>query len=147
MTEAGRSESEEPVELNISTERVCFIIVKAREFDAKVDPVELDPGSNPADDEEAEVLEDLPDDATQSELREAINDLNEDETADLVALVWIGRGDFDRSDLEEARALARERHRRRAGAYLIGIPTLGDLLEEGLSALGHSCEEFEINRL
>ena len=140
-------ESESPAELNISTEKVCFIIIKAREFDVKVDPVEPDPASNPADDGQSEILEDYPDDPTQAELREAIDDLNEDETADLVALAWIGRGDFDRGDLEEARALARERHRRRAGDYLVGMPTLGDLLEEGLDALGHSCEEFEINRL
>ena len=136
-----------PAELNISTEKVCFIIVKAREFDVKVEPVEPDPGSNPADDGQGEILEDYPDDPTQAELREAIDDLNDDETVDLVALAWIGRGDFDRGDLEEARALARERHRRRASQYLTGMPTLGDLLEEGLDALGHSCEEFEINRL
>src|ERR1700722_11013228 len=136
-----------PSELNIRTEKVCFIIIKAREFDVKVEPVEPDPASNPADDGQSEILEDYPDDPTQAELREAIDDLNDDETVDLVALAWIGRGDFDRGDLEEARALAQERHRRRAGEYLIGMPTLGDLLEEGLDALGHSCEEFEMNRL
>ncbi|MGA9084443.1 MAG: DUF3775 domain-containing protein [Pseudolabrys sp.] len=31
--------------------------------------------------------------------------------------------------------------------YLLGMPLLGDFLEEGLSLLGYSCEEFEINRL
>jgi hypothetical protein len=36
-----------PIELNISPEKVCYIIIKAREFDAKVEPVEPDPGSNP----------------------------------------------------------------------------------------------------
>src|SRR5262249_31221737 len=128
------------------TEKVCFIIIKAREFDVKVDPVDPDPGSNPADDGESEVLEDN-DDATQLELREAIDDLNEDEVVDLIALAWIGRGDFDRGDLEEARTLARERHRRRSSSYLIGLPTLGDLLEEGLGAVGHSCEDYEVNRL
>src|ERR1043166_580341 len=106
MSETDRSaspDSDTPAELNISPEKVCFIIIKAREFDVKVEPVEPDPASNPADDGQSEILEDYPDDPTQTELRDAIDDLNDDETTDLVALAWIGRGDFDRSDLEEAR--------------------------------------------
>ena len=51
-------EAIESVAINIDLSEVCFIIIKAREFDAKVDPVEPDPGSNEADDGEREVLED-----------------------------------------------------------------------------------------
>src|SRR5579863_3872940 len=122
---------ETPVELNISGDKVCFIITKAREYDAKVDPVEPDPGSNPADAGEREVLEDYSDDATESELRAAIDALNEDEVIDLIALAWLGRGDFDKAEWTEARSLAGERHRRHSGAYLTGMPMLGDYLEEG----------------
>ncbi len=46
------------VEINISPEKVCYIIVKPREFDAKVEPVEPDPASNPSDDADHEILED-----------------------------------------------------------------------------------------
>lgn len=136
-----------PVELNISAEKVCYIIVKAREFDAKVDPVEADPGSNPTDDGEREVLEDYAGDPTFAELRTAINDLNDDEVVDLIALAWLGRGDFDKAGWEEARALATERHQHRSAAYLTGMPALGDYLEDGLGQLGFSCEDFEVNRL
>ncbi len=38
-------------------------------------------------------------------------------------------------------------HNDRTAAYLLGIPLLGDFLEEGLSMLGRSCAEFEIGRL
>jgi hypothetical protein len=140
---------EEPaaVELNISIEKVCYIIVKAREFDAKVDPVEPDPGSNPADSGEREVLEDYADDPAVDELRTAINGLNDDEVIDLIALAWLGRGDFDKAEWPEARKLATERHHHRSAAYLMGMPALGDYLEEGLSVLGYSCEDFEIDRL
>jgi hypothetical protein len=134
-------------ELNISPEKVCFIIVKAREFDAKVEPIDPDPGSNPADDGEREILEDYSDDPTAAELRAAIDTLNDDEIIDLIALAWLGRGDFAASEWQECRALARERHRRRSADYLVGMPALGDYLEEGLAALGYSCEDYEIDRL
>jgi len=133
-----------PIELNISAEKVCFIVVKARAYDVKVPPVEPEPGSNPADDGEREVIEDYADDPTAAELRSAIDDLNEDEVLDLIALAWVGRGDFGREEWQEARELAGERHRRRSARYLMGIPTLGDFIEEGLVQLGHdSCEEIE----
>ncbi len=137
----------EAVELNISIEKVCYIIVKAREFDAKVDPVEPDPGSDAIDDGMSEVLEDYADDPTLAELSSAIASLNEDEVVDLIALAWLGRGDFDSAEWEDARALASERHAQRPASYLTGMPALGDYLEEGLDELGYSCEDFEIGRL
>ena len=140
-------EQEDATELNIAIDKVCYIIVKAREFDAKVDPVEPDPGSNPADDAEREILEDYADDPTATELKSAIDGLNEDEVIDLVALAWLGRGDFAAGEWAQARRLASERHRRHSAAYLSGMPALGDYLEEGLSLLGHSCEDEEIDRL
>lgn len=127
-----------PVALNINTEKVGFIILKAREFDAKVEPVEPDPGSNPADDAEREILEDYQDDPTLEELRGAIDSLDDDEIVDLIALAWVGRGDFERKEWPEARRLAGERHRQHSADYLIGMPALGDYLEEGLATLGHS---------
>jgi len=134
-------------ELNISTDKVCYIIIKAREFDVKVTPVEPDPGSNPTDSDDSEILGDYDDDPTLAELRSAINDLNEDEVVDLIAMVWVGRGDFTRNEWREARALAGERHKQHSAAYLMGIPMLGDFLEEGFTELGHSCEDEETGRL
>jgi uncharacterized protein DUF3775 len=140
-------EGEEPVEINIDPNKVCFIIVKAREFDAKVDPVEPDPGSNESDDGEREILEDYADDPTLEELRSAIGILDDDEVIDLIALAWLGRGDFTRDEWENARTLATERHRPNSSAYLVGMPALGDYLEEGLAALGYSCEDDDARHL
>lgn len=136
----ARDYQNDPVELNISADAVCYIIAKAREFDVKVDPVEPDPGSNPIDSDESEILQDYPDDPTEDELRQAIDDLNVDEIVDLIALAWVGRGDFGPEEWEAAKALARERHHAHSAAYLMGIPTLPEYLEEGFSALGHACE-------
>jgi hypothetical protein len=143
-----RKEREQAMpELNISPEKVCYITIKAREFDAKVEPVEPDPGSNPADSGMREILEDYADDPTFAELRTAIDDLNDEEVIDLIALAWLGRGDFAKDGWQEARTLARERHRRHSSRYLMGMPTLGDYLDEGLDMLGYSCDEYEMGRL
>jgi hypothetical protein len=125
----------------IDTEIVCRIIERAREFDAKVDVVEPDPGSNPGDDEMRGVLEDYADDATAELLRQAINDLNDDEQIELVALAWVGRGSFSAEEWADAVAEARRAHNARTAAYLMGQPMLGDLLEEGLAAFGLGCGE------
>ena len=130
-------ESPEPLELNISDEKLAFLVLKAREFDAEVDPAEPDPGSNPTDDRDVGVLEDLPDNSVEAELRDALRALNEDEAIDVIALMWIGRGDFSREEWGEARRLATERHRRDPTGYLMGNPTLADDLEEGAEAVGH----------
>lgn len=133
--------------LAISTEKVCFAIAKARAFDAKVEIVEPDPGSNPSDEDMREVLEDYADDPTYDELRTLIDEMNEDEQIDLVALAWLGRGDYTRDQWSAVRGEARAAHSDHTAAYLLGIPQLGDYLEEGLAMLGFSCEDFEMGRL
>ncbi len=138
---------DEKVELNISPEKVCFLIIKAREFDAKEGPNESDPGSNPSDDKEASVLEDQPDDPVVEEITSLIDSLSMDEQIDLVALTWLGREDYSADDWLTVREEAARAYNNRTAAYLLGIPQLGDFLEEGLSTLGYSCEEFEMERL
>ena len=133
---------ETPLPIDIDLDTLGFIIVKAREFDAKVPPLDPDPGSNPADDGEDAILSDHPRDATRSELRAAIDNLNDDEVGDVIALAWVGRGDYDKRGWGEARMLARERHRRHSSDYLLGMPALGDYLEEGLAELGYATEDI-----
>lgn len=133
----------EPVDLNVNPETVCAIIRKAREFDLKVNPVGTESGSNPTDDQERSVLEDNGDGADTEELRGMIDRLDEDEIIDLIALAWTGRGNFTRDEWGDARALADERHRRQSADYLVGIPLLGNCLEDGLEELGYSCTDYE----
>lgn len=125
----------------INVDKVCFIVLRARVLDAKVVPIEPDPGSNPADDGGLEILEDLPDDLTAQELRQAIEDLNEDEQIELVALAWVGRGTYTAEEWDDAVAEARRAHNARTAEYLLGIPLLSDYLLEGLAAFGLSCSE------
>ncbi len=145
QTEIADDENESP--LTISPEKVCFIIIKAREFDAKDEVTEPDPGSNPTDDKEVAVLEEHEDDPVVQELTSLINSLSEDEQIDLVALAWLGRNDYSAGDWPAVREEAARAHNQRTAEYLLGMPLVSDFLEEGLSMLGFSCEDFEIGRL
>ncbi len=151
-----RSDQTEPDEayadeaLTIPAEQVCFLIVKAREFDVKDADSELESGSNASDDQMVSVLEDSGEDSVQQELVSFISNLTEDEQIDLVALAWLGRDDNTLEDWPSVREEAAGSHRSRRGGtarYLLGMPLLADYLEEGLTMFGKSCEQFEIGRL
>jgi hypothetical protein len=134
--------------LSISPEKVCYLVIKAREYDAKDALTEPDPASNASDDMMVSVLEDQPDDPVESELESLISDLNEDEQIDLVALSWLGRGDGSFEDWKAIRAEAADAHNdRTTSSYLLGTPLLADYLEEAIAQFGESCEEYEIGRL
>ncbi|WP_435311044.1 DUF3775 domain-containing protein [Primorskyibacter sedentarius] len=100
--------------LDISTRKVAQIIVMSRELNR-----------------------------AEGELRAFIDALNEDEQAELVALMWIGRGSFEVDDLQEAIATAKQEATTPTADYLIGTPHLSDHLESALEALGISASDEE----
>jgi hypothetical protein len=128
-------------ELGISTEKVGFLIEKARQYDVKEAATDPDSGSNAADDDMVDVLQDTGQDPVGREITGFINALSEDEKVDLVALMRLGRGDAsleEWSDLREEAGGQRDRHTAR---YLLGEPMLGDLLAQGLDEFGLSWDE------
>jgi hypothetical protein len=128
--------------LTIPLEKLAYIVEKAREFDAEV-PSDVEEGSNAADDDERQILLDTPDNPTEQELRDAIDGLGVPERQELLALMWLGRGDYDAESWSEALRQARETQSSTETNYLVGTPLLGDYLEEGASALGLSLEDFQ----
>jgi hypothetical protein len=133
--------------LSISPEKICFIVVKARQLDAKDAVTDPNEGSNPTDDAMISVLEDHRDDPVVQELTGFIGALNEDEQIDLVTLAWLGRGDGEIGDWETLRAEAARAHNNRTASYLLGMPLLPDHLEDGLAEFGLSCEDYESGHL
>lgn len=131
--------------LSIPLETLTYIIEKAREFDVEVPPVLTDDGSNPIDDEAGDttILEDRVDNPTAEELTAALEQLNDDQRDEIVALTWLGRGDYTKDDWDEAVETAHERHNGAETHYLLGTPLLADLLEEGAAQLGYSREDLE----
>lgn len=133
--------------LSISPEKIFYVIVKAREFAAKDAVTDPEPSSSSTDDHMIAVLEDQPDDPSFDEVHEFINSLSEDEQVDLVALSWLGRGDYTVDDWEEVRGEAADAHNDRTAEYLLGMPLLPDYLEEGLEVLDISLDDYEMGRL
>lgn len=77
------------------------------------------------------------------QIADYIDGLNEDESLDLVALMWVGRGTYSPDQFEQAREVAEEEATHTASEYLLGTPLLADYLEDGLEAMGISVEDAE----
>ena len=122
-------------ELNLNPEFLRSLILKLRAVMAQEELVSPDSGSNPSDDEAAATLQESPDNLTRAEIVAEVEDLEPDQQAELVALMWIGRGDLDPEEWDEAKALAVERHERATADYLLSQPHVADYIEEGLDRL------------
>ncbi len=124
--------------MDIAPEKVAHVIIKAREYDAKVDAwnTDNDDEANGGDDSSA-------DQGMREEITGFIEALNDDEQADLVALCWVGRGTFEPEDFAEAVETARNERVNSVASYLLGVPLLADFLEEGLEKMGFSVEDAE----
>ena len=135
-----------PQELTISAAKICYFIMKARQFDTKDEVTEPDPASNASDDQMIAVLEDHADDPVQEELTALVAAMSEDEQVEMVALLWLGRGDGTLEEWPDLRAEALRVHGTRGvstARYLLGTPLVSDYLEEALAVLGKSCDQDE----
>lgn len=127
--------------MNLSPDQVLSFVDRARQYDMKVADTDPDSGSNASEDRFVDVLMSTPEDSVLAELRGFLTALNVDQQAELVALAWIGRGDFEAEGFDDAVAFAHERSGDRGVArYLLGIPNVGDLVNEGLAAMGEDTE-------
>jgi hypothetical protein len=159
--------------LEMDVDKVCFVVVKMREYEEEglirsetdedriglddesaetdEDDLEAVEGGTVGDPEEEDVEEELADegstDGIYEELLTFVRNLDEEEQIELVALAWLGRGDYDVEQWGEAKEAAQERHNARTAQYLLGIPLLPDYLEEGLAAFDLSCVDFDESRL
>lgn len=131
-------------ELSIGPDTVRLFVLKAKAICAAMNDdyaggseheVELDGDSRESHNHDG-LAEEEEENLTEEELRELIDDLNVDEASELVALVWVGRGDYDAAEWADAVAEARQRGNKRTSSYLLGMPMLADYLEEGLEAIG-----------
>jgi hypothetical protein len=129
-------------ELTINPDAAFAIMLKAREFDAKVEQTDPDSGSNPSDDGGIDTLETDDSDDTQREIDSAISDLNDDEQLDLIALILVGREDYTLEEWESARREAGTVGRAHVAKFVTDIPLVSDFLEEGLSQFNLTVRDY-----
>lgn len=126
-------------EVNLAT--VCRLIDLAEEFHAHQN---VDFSESPraiGDDFTAEALETHEDNTFLAEFRSVVDDLNPDEQQQIVALLWLGRGDYEMDEWNAALEYAAEAWTPSTGDYLIAHPMLADHLATGLEQFDLSCEE------
>lgn len=155
--------------IEMDSDKICYLIVKMREFEEegliRAEFDQDDEGSNLHLDDEGEddgelegeegfvsfEEQDEDDEASEDgfldELVGFIQALDEEEQIELVALAWIGRGDYEKDEWTAALKAARERHNERTAQYLLGMPLIADYLEEGLAAFDLSCTDFDESRM
>ncbi|KTC90612.1 DUF3775 domain-containing protein [Fluoribacter dumoffii] len=124
--------------LNLDTETICDLLDKARQFQVKEEV------SFPEVTEEMDanyVLADYQNDPVYQEVIEYIDNLRPDQQATLVALMYLGRGDYAQDEWEDALTFALEEVTEHTGEYLLSRPTVADDIGRGLNMLGLSCEE------
>ncbi len=129
--------------MDIAPEKVAHVIIKAREYGAKVGAWNDTTEEGDAEEDPSAILEDFTNDPTRAEIAGFIERLNYDEQANLVALVWVGRGTFEKEEFAEAVETARNERVNATASYLLGIPLLADYLEEGLEKMGYSVDDIE----
>ncbi len=132
------------MELSVSLEDVCRIVIRLREYEAQVPAVDPDDGSNPTDDKDVSVLEDEANISVEEELTAAIEDLGEEQAVELVALALVGRGSFDAPEWDEALEAAAEeiKSASSAAAIILELPMGASYVEAGLAAFDLSCDDF-----
>jgi len=124
-------------------ETLCRIILRAREYEAQV-PTDYDGGEAPenVDNEESgetlSVLDDSINTSVEEELIASIEDLAEDQQAELLAFAWIGQGTYDAADWDEAVEAAAEENN--IVEELMDMPMLASVLEAGMAAFDISCD-------
>ena len=131
-------------ELRISSDKVCAFIEAAREVAGKV-PSTAGDRTTTGDDSRLVTLDEPEgdgegEDGRRREMVEFVAGLNVEEQADLLALIWLGRGDYDISEWNDALTEAEARIAARDPDYMIGDAALPEYLGGGLEAFGWSCD-------
>jgi hypothetical protein len=124
--------------MDLNPDTVFFIVDKARAFQIKEQMTNPEEPLDPSGESAREALKDDADDPAFQELKTTIDDLEPDQQVSLVALMWVGRGDYSADEWDDAFENAGGSWNERSAEYLIGTPLLADYLHMGLEELGYT---------
>jgi hypothetical protein len=134
------------MELLTPLETICRLILRAKELEAQVPAQDPDEDPDDVDDYDDDrqqglaTLEDELNDSVEEEVRATLDDLADDQLAELVALAWVGRGTYDASEWDEAAEEANSLVGEEKIDELLDMPLLAGHLEAGLAAFDYSCD-------
>lgn len=122
-------------EIELNRETVHLLIDRVREFHTR-DDVSFDEEPEIDDDDWSEqVSTSFASDPYYQEIKTTVEDLEPDQQMTLVALMWVGRGDFSIDEWDDALKEAEENWNENTADYLIGTPMLSDYLAEAIDQL------------
>jgi hypothetical protein len=135
--------------LRINVDKVCYVADLATQLAGKFEPIykggsEVSQGlaDDPGSDDARSPMLDRPGDPTAENLEDYLRALGSDELADLMAMVWLGRDEFEAEEWEDACDRADEEVQRVDSVQaLLEVPNLGEHLLEALEELGYECPE------
>ena len=122
--------------LSLPSDYLERLIVRARGLQAREPEVDPIPGSNPTDDNMRDAVQDTRGDLSREELREELQGLTGRGRAELVALLWVGRGDEEPEDWDAIVEVARGRVETPTPTYLLSEPLVGEYWSEGAEKIG-----------
>jgi hypothetical protein len=128
-------------ELRINPDKVCGFLQAARESAAKI-PATTGDRTTTGDDSPLTFMEDNGEqDTAREQMVEFVGGLNVEEQVDLLALIYLGRGDFDLAEWDSALTEARDRIAAGDADFMIGDRALPAYLGEALDAFGKTCPD------
>lgn len=126
--------------LDVNSDTVCRLIGLAHEFHGQEDVVIPEVPDSPSGDWAVQMLADHVGDSTFQEFKSIIDDLDPDQQQQIVALLWLGRGDYSLEEWGDALQEASDQWNEATAEYLIAHPLLADFLDEGLHIHELECE-------
>lgn len=138
-SEQSPETQEDTPRLRNNPDDVCRLVQLARDFHARETLVAEDRPESPADVPATGVMEGYTEDAVVGEFRSIVADLEGAQQVELIALMWLGRGDYDFPEWHRALRRAEESWSDQAGNFLLMHPLLAEHLEGGLERFGHYC--------
>lgn len=140
----GSEESADWIEtvpaLQVNPDDVCRLIQLARDFHAQDSVVFKNEPESLTDDRVFDSLERHGEDPIVAEFRNIIADLDRRQQVEVVALMWVGRSDYDLGEWGQAMTDAYEEWTDYTADYLLAHPLVADYLDDGLEMLGYRCQ-------
>lgn len=126
--------------LDVNIDNVCRLIELAREFHAQEGVVIPEEPNDPGDDWQVQILAAHASDASLAEFKSVVDDLEPFQQQEIVALLWVGRGDFTLEEWDDVLVQAADAWNERTAEYLIAHPMLAEYLTDGLDLHGYRCD-------